>query len=136
MAARAGRANTMIQVQATERRALLIDDDENIRGFVRAAFEDQGFVVTEADRGEHGLEILARGSFDVVVVDYQMPGMDGLECCRRMRASWRGPILMLSGREDPQLPAQSIEAGADRFFLKPVDWHVLASAASQMLPPG
>jgi DNA-binding response OmpR family regulator len=125
----------MIQAQANGRRALLIDDDENTRCFVRAAFEYHGFIVTEADRGERGLQIFGQANFDVVVVDYQMPGMDGLECCRRMRALWPGPILMLSGREDPQLPAQAIAAGADRFFLKPADWCLLAHAASQMLPP-
>jgi DNA-binding response OmpR family regulator len=125
----------MIQVQATERRALLIDDDENTRYFVRAAFECRGFIVTEAEGGERGLEIFARTNFDVVVVDFQMPGMDGLECCRRLRASWPGPILMLSGREDPQLPALAIKAGANRFFLKPADWCRLAYSASRMLNP-
>jgi DNA-binding response OmpR family regulator len=125
----------MIQVHANERRALLIDDDENTRFFVRTAFECCGFTVLEADRGESGLEIFETSKPDVVVVDYQMPGMDGLECCRRMRALWPGPILMLSGREDPRLPTQAADAGADQFFLKPADWCQLAYAATRMLNP-
>jgi DNA-binding response OmpR family regulator len=123
----------MIQSHVSERRALLIDDDENTRLFVRTAFECCGFKVLEADRGETGLEIFDRMNPDVVVVDYQMPGMDGLECCRRLRALWPGPILMLSGRDDPQLPARAVEAGADEFFHKPAEWCHLAYAASRML---
>jgi DNA-binding response OmpR family regulator len=120
----------MINVQASERRALLIDDDEDTRFFARAALEDRGFIVSEADGAERGLEIFGEMNPHVVVVDYQMPGMDGLECCRRLRARWPGPILMLSGREDPRLPALAMEAGADRFFRKPANWRCLAEVAS------
>lgn len=114
------------------RRALVIDDDEGTRFFIRAALESYGFAVTEADRAERGLEVFERTQPHVVLIDYRMPGMDGLECCRRLRASWPGPILMLSGREDPQLPQLAGLAGADRFFVKPTNWCYLAEAASKM----
>lgn len=116
----------------SNRRALVIDDDESTRFFIRAALESYGFAVTEADRAERGLEVFERTQPDVVLVDYKMPGMDGLECCRRLRARWPGPILMLSGREDPQLPVLAGLAGADRFFVKPTNWCYLAEAASKM----
>lgn len=125
----------MGHVHATERRALLIEDDASTRFFVRTALESYGFTVVEVDRGERGLEIFEKVNPDVVLVDYTMPGMDGLECCRRLRARWAGPILMLSGRGDPLLPALALEAGANRFFLKPTNWCYLADAASKMLSP-
>jgi DNA-binding response OmpR family regulator len=122
----------MDQAQS-ERRALVIDDDESTRYFIRAAFESFGFKVTEVDRAERGLEVFDQAQPDVVLVDYKMPGMDGLECCRRIRARWPGPILMLSGREDPLLPSLAVQAGADQFFVKPTNWCYLADVASKML---
>jgi DNA-binding response OmpR family regulator len=117
----------------TGKRALVIDDDENTRYFIRTALESFGFRVTDADCGERGLEVFDEVMPDVVLLDYKMPGMDGLECCRRLRARWTGPILMLSGHEDPSLPSLAVQAGASRFLVKPTNWCYLAGAAAKML---
>jgi DNA-binding response OmpR family regulator len=114
-------------------RVLLIDDDASTRFFVRTAFEAAGFEFAEADRGERALGMLAQCAPDLVLLDYKLLGMDGIACCRLIRGCWRGPLFMLSGREDPLLPAQALAAGADRFVRKPTNWLLLARTARDWL---
>lgn len=123
----------MTQTADRQLTVLLIDDDESTRFFVRTAFESFGFRLVEADCGERGLQLLREAAPDLVLVDYKMLGMDGIECCRLIRQCWSGPVFMLSGREDPLLPQQALQAGADKFFRKPTYWCALASAAADWL---
>jgi DNA-binding response OmpR family regulator len=100
-------------------RALLIDDDERLSELVRTYLEPHGILVTCAPDGARGLATLDRGGFDVVLLDLMMPGMDGLEVCRRVRARSRIPILMLTAKGDETDRVVGLELGADDYVPKP-----------------
>ncbi|MFD7660887.1 response regulator, partial [Actinosynnema sp. NPDC059797] len=65
---------------------LLVEDDEHIRQALGLALDDEGFAVTDAVSGEEALELLGTAVFDVVLLDLMLPGVDGLEVCRTLRA--------------------------------------------------
>jgi DNA-binding response OmpR family regulator len=101
-------------------RVLLVDDDEAICTFLATLLDVEGMepvVARQADDALARLEGVA-----AVLLDVAMPGMDGLELCRRMRGrGFGGPILIVSARPGPELPRHSIEAGADEFVRKPFE---------------
>lgn len=101
------------------RTVLLVDDDPHIRQVLAFAFGKAGMQVVEAT---DGVEALARASEcapDLVVLDINMPAMDGLEVCRRLRAEGEVPILFLSSRDDEFDRVLGIELGADDYVVKP-----------------
>jgi two-component system NtrC family sensor kinase len=85
----------------TGRRVLLVDDDSDVRGFSAMALRDAGYVVVEAPSAAAGLEQLAQGQFDVLIVDHTMPGATGAEMIAAARARHAGlPAIMISGQSD------------------------------------
>src|SRR3954469_1168995 len=99
---------------------LVVDDDEVIRRVVRAVLEADDFAVVEAATGEEALERIAADHPLVVVLDVMMPGLDGIEVCRRVQSNGNGTrVLMLTARGDPVTEAGSRQAGADGFLAKP-----------------
>jgi DNA-binding response OmpR family regulator len=99
---------------------LLVDDDAEICQFLVTLLELEGLQTRVAHTAEAAMASLP-GS-DAVLLDVAMPGVDGLELCRRMRGSgFEGPILVVSARPGPDLPHKASEAGADGFVRKPFD---------------
>jgi DNA-binding response OmpR family regulator len=98
---------------------LLIEDDERIRAALAMVLEDEGYRVLEADSAEAALETLRSRHADVAIVDVMLPGMDGFELCRRLRARSEMPILMLTARTDSHDVVAGLEAGADDYVTKP-----------------
>ncbi|MFN5782390.1 MAG: response regulator, partial [Novosphingobium sp.] len=82
------------------RRVLIVDDDPHIREVLTFAFAKSGVETVEAGDGEEALMLIGRDPPDLVVLDINMPRMDGLEVCRRLRAQGDLPILFLSSRDD------------------------------------
>jgi|GEM_PF-249221 len=104
-------------------RVLVVDDDPLARLSVRAMLERGHYQVETADGGAEGLALLSSYSPELVLLDIQMPDMDGLEVCRRIREMPNGellPILFLTGDESPDLHAQAFQAKGDDFLRKPV----------------
>jgi DNA-binding response OmpR family regulator len=102
--------------------ALLIDDDERLGAMMVEYLGAHGIAVTVAADGERGLAALARRRFDVVLLDVMLPGVDGLEVCRRLRASPDGaavPVLMLTARGEDVDRIVGLELGADDYLAKP-----------------
>jgi DNA-binding response OmpR family regulator len=100
-------------------RVLLIDDDARLHELLQSYLVDHGFAVTTAPDGPRGLAALAASTFDAVLLDLMMPGMDGLEVCRRVRATSRVPIIMLTARGDEADRIVGLELGADDYIAKP-----------------
>ena len=98
---------------------LLVEDDRRIRTSLRLVLEDEGNTVDEADSAEAALEALERRPAEVAIVDLMLPGMDGFELCRRLRASNDIAILILTARADSHDVVAGLEAGADDYMVKP-----------------
>jgi two-component system OmpR family response regulator len=101
------------------RNILVVDDDPHIRQLLTFALEKAGFGSIEAEDGEKALAAVRAHAPDLVVLDINMPRMDGLEVCRRLRAESEIPILFLSSRDDEIDRVLGIELGADDYVTKP-----------------
>ena len=100
-------------------RLLLIDDDEKLVALTRAYLESHGFEVAAAHDGHTGVEAVRASEPALVILDLMLPGIDGLEVCRRLRQSSRVPILMLTARGDETDRIVGLEMGADDYLPKP-----------------
>lgn len=101
------------------RPVLLLEDDANIRHFVRTALEAQGIKVLEASRAQDGLALARRGEAGLLILDLGLPDLDGLEVIRQLR-TWSGmPILVLSARNQEEAKVAALDAGADDYLTKP-----------------
>ena len=114
-------------------RVLVIDDDDNIRASLNRALSYAGFTVEVAEHGEAGLRKALANPPDVVVLDILMPGLDGLEVCRRIRAGGDVPILMLTARDDIPDRVTGLEAGADDYLIKPFALEELVARLKALL---
>jgi two-component system OmpR family response regulator len=101
------------------RTVLVVDDDPHIRQLLVFALGKAGLDTVEAGDGEAALAAVAEHAPDLVVLDINMPRMDGLEVCRRIRASGDLPVLFLSSRDDEIDRVVGIELGADDYVVKP-----------------
>jgi DNA-binding response OmpR family regulator len=100
-------------------RVLLIDDDTRMYELLAQYLGQNGISVTHAADGGRGLAALEAGAYDAVLLDVMMPGMDGLEVCRRIRAKSTVPVLMLTARGDETDRVVGLELGADDYLAKP-----------------
>jgi two-component system response regulator MprA len=99
---------------------LVVDDERALRSALRRALALEGFATIESASGEAAIAVLRERSVDAVILDVLMPGIDGLEVCRRLRAAGdRTPILMLTARETVDDRVAGLEAGADDYLVKP-----------------
>ncbi|RZQ65793.1 response regulator transcription factor [Amycolatopsis suaedae] len=114
---------------------LLIEDDPSIRRSLGLALGRHGHDVRAARTGEEGLD-QARTAPDVVVLDLMLPGIDGFEVCRRLRAGSGVPIIMLTARGDDFDVVGGLEAGADDYVVKPVEPRVLDARIRAVLRRG
>ena len=100
-------------------RILLIDDDVKLYELLRTFLADHGFALQRAADGASGLDLLARQTYDAVLLDLMMPGIDGLEVCRRIRQQSRIPVVMLTAKGDEADRVVGLELGADDYVAKP-----------------
>lgn len=110
--------------QMTSPRVLLIDDHYRLIEGVRISLRDEGFEVFTAANGDDGLKAVRRYHPHVIVLDVNMPWMDGLEMCRRLRQDnqlTKTPVIFLSSQNSVEERIAGLEAGGDDYLTKPFD---------------
>lgn len=112
---------------------LVIDDDTRLRELVGEYLSGRGYHVRFASDGEQGLQQLRQGGIDLVILDLMLPGIDGLEVCRRLRAFSQVPVLMLTARGDDTDRIVGLELGADDYLPKPFNPRELAARIHAIL---
>lgn len=118
---------------AMPQRILIVDDDPHIRQLLVFALEKAGFATREAEDGEAALTAVADAAPDLVVLDINMPRMNGLEVCRRLRGESDVPILFLSSRDEEIDRVLGIELGADDYVVKPFSPREVTARISAIL---
>lgn len=114
-------------------RLLVIDDEANLRHTLGYALRQEGYEVLTADDGERGLEAFRESRPDAVILDVMLPGLDGLEVCRRLRRESDVPILMLTARDTELDTVVGLEVGADDYLAKPFSMRELIARVRAML---
>ncbi len=116
---------------------LVVDDEPQIRRVMRATLSARGYEVTDARSGGEALEELRADLPDLVLLDLNMPGMGGLECCRLIRSGSDVPIIVLSIRNSEKDKVEALDAGADDYVTKPFSMEELLArirAAMRRMP--
>ena len=115
-------------------RILVVDDDPKIRTVVRRGLAYEGYRVVEAATGEEGLDKAREHLPDLVILDVMMPGIDGLEVTRRLRAAGDEiAILMLTARDEIKDRVEGLETGADDYLVKPFNFEELLARVHALL---
>jgi len=98
---------------------LVIEDEQRIADFLRRGLTYEGFRVSVAEDGLSGLAMARDDPPDLVILDWMLPGLDGLEVCRRLRTAGPVPIIMLTAKESVSDRVTGLNAGADDYVVKP-----------------
>jgi DNA-binding response OmpR family regulator len=115
-------------------KVLVVDDDPELRPLIGYALRQAGLLAVEAASGEEGLALLRAEQPDLVILDLNLPGIDGLEVCRRMReAGDRTPVLMLTVRSAEEAQVEGLELGADDYLTKPFSPRTLLARVRALL---
>jgi two-component system response regulator MprA len=114
-------------------RILVIEDDEAILAFLRRGLGFEGYEVDTAENGQKGLALAAGDRPDLVVLDWMLPGMDGLEVCKRLRTMGRMPIMMLTAKDSVSDRVLGLDAGADDYMVKPFNLDELLARIRALL---
>jgi diguanylate cyclase (GGDEF)-like protein len=108
-------------------RLLIVDDIGDNRSILKRRFERRGYEVSEAESGLAAIKLLENGSFDLVLLDVMMPGIDGIETLKRIRAMKSGselPVIMVTAKSESGNVVEALEQGANDYITKPVDFAV------------
>ncbi len=114
-------------------RILAVDDEPNIVEFLRVGLGYEGYHVETAMDGRLALERVRQESFDLIILDVMLPGMDGFEICKRVRAQSNVPILMLTARDEVPDRVAGLDLGADDYLTKPFSFAELLARLRALL---
>ena len=113
---------------------LVIEDDPKLSRLLTRVLQEEGYVVDGCAKGEPGLQQAASGLYDLVVLDWMLPDLDGLSLCRRLRELGTSlPILMLTSRSDLSERVMALDAGADDYVIKPFEIEELVARVRALL---
>lgn len=98
---------------------LVVDDEERIRRLLKMYLEREDYQIEEAENGDEALEMALSKDYDLVILDIMMPGIDGVEVCKKLREKKATPVIMLTAKGEEANRVQGLEAGADDYIVKP-----------------
>ena len=119
-------------------RILLVDDEVELTEPLGRVLQREGYVVKVAHDGEAGYELATNGEFDLLILDWMMPGLSGLEICRRLRDhNFTTPVLFLTAKDTLDDRVEGLDAGADDYLVKPFELRELLARVRALLrrPP-
>ena len=114
-------------------RILVVDDDMGLQKLARVNLESRGYQVSVASNGEAALQTFEEEAPSLVILDVMMPGMDGFETCRRIRALSDVPIIMLTAKDQEEDVLRGLESGVDDYVTKPFSVDVLVARVRAVL---
>lgn len=114
-------------------RILIIEDDEAIVRLLKRSLNYEGYQVDTAFDGQSGLQLTRETHPDLIILDWMLPGMDGLEVCRRLRTGGNVPIMMLTAKDTISDRVQGLDAGADDYIVKPFELDELLARVRALL---
>lgn len=112
---------------------MIVDDDPNIAQLIRLLLEKEGYAVTTCSRGDDALKAFSQNPPDLMLLDIMLPGMDGWQVCRAVRAQSGIPIIMLSAKDETFDKVLGLELGADDYITKPFDNKELVARVKAVL---
>lgn len=120
----------------TPSKILVVDDEPSITEFVSYALKKEGFQTDVVDNGEDAYALAMKNAYDLFVLDIMLPGMDGYELCRRLRAKTSVPVLFLSARDTELDKVVGLEIGGDDYLAKPFGVRELIARVRALLRRG
>jgi two-component system response regulator MprA len=114
-------------------RVLIVEDDVDIADVLRRSLRNEGYEVRTSADGVEALDVAAGFTPDLVVLDLGLPGMDGVEVCRRLRSDGDVPILMLTARAETEDRVTGLDSGADDYLVKPFERQELLARIRALL---
>jgi two-component system alkaline phosphatase synthesis response regulator PhoP len=112
---------------------LIVEDEDGIRELIRLFLVKKGYRAIEAEDGYEAMDLLAKENPDLVLLDIEMPGMNGLEVCEQIRMQTKLPILFVSYRKELTFKIQGLEVGGDDYITKPFDFNELEARIRALL---
>ena len=118
-------------------RLLVVEDESRLALLLKRGLEEQGYVVDVTGDGEEALWLATESSYDTIVLDVMLPGLDGLEVTRRLRAGGRwAPVLLLTARDGVDDRVVGLDAGADDYLVKPFSFAELSARVRALVRRG
>lgn len=112
---------------------LVVDDEEDVVDFLRPYLHDEGYEVVEAHDGQDALIVNQLEEPDLIILDIMMPGLDGFEICKKIRAGYDVPIIMLTAKDEDVDKIVGLEVGADDYIVKPFNPRELVARVKAVL---
>ena len=120
----------------TKNKILIVDDEQAMRFTMKECISEAGLIPVTASGGEEALRMVAEHKPSLILLDVMMPGMSGIEVCRKLRDNPKTSgikIIMVSARGQEKEKDEGIQAGADRYITKPFNYHDLLESIDELL---
>jgi two-component system KDP operon response regulator KdpE len=111
--------NPKMSARTSKGRILLVDDDPQICRVMRTAFKAEGYDIDEAGSGEEALSLIGSGTYDLVLLDINLPGKSGIDTCKEIRVTSAVPIIMVTVRDEAADKIEALDSGAYDYVTKP-----------------